>query len=207
MPIKAKAIYAMSAIFCISSYAIESKWRVFSWFFFCFLWYYIALYCIVYLSWVKRQTNHRQTCTRNTKPQEIWNNGTLLFKCLWKTILFFILRRFDFYLNHIQYCQFVIICVIYWGYSKEENLISQKYCKSLYLTRFFSLFTSAMGNKRAQTKKRKQKSIFLLTSGAKLSPPSRFKTAGSTNRMPLIEMRPRSRRFYEKQKKWKRNVR
>lgn len=37
----------------------------------------------------------------------------------------------------------------------------------------------------------------ILTSGAELSPPSRFKTAGSTNRIPLMKIRPRSRRFYK----------
>lgn len=42
--------------------------------------------------------------------------------------------------------------------------------------------------------------ISILTSGAKLSPPSRLKTAGSTNRIPFIEMRPRSRRFWIKYK-------
>lgn len=162
MLIEAKVIYMMTAIFCISSYAIEKlnqneecSLLVFA---SCGT-YYIALYCIVYLSWVKRQTNYRQTCTRNTKiPQEIWNNGTLLFKCLWIIIFSFILRRFDFYLIHIQCSQFVIICVIYWGYSKGENLISQKYCKSVCLTWFYiSFVTSAMRNKRIHTHKKEAK--------------------------------------------------
>lgn len=34
-----------------------------------------------------------------------------------------------------------------------------------------------------------------LTSGAELSPPSRFNVAGSTKRTPFIDIRPRSRRF------------
>lgn len=43
----------------------------------------------------------------------------------------------------------------------------------------------------------KNECCLILTSGAKLSPPSRLRTAGSTNRIPFIEMRPRSRRFYQ----------
>lgn len=38
---------------------------------------------------------------------------------------------------------------------------------------------------------------FSLTSGTELSPPSKFKTAGSTKRTPRIDMRPRSRRFWK----------